>query len=54
LRLPHAEVRSRRFVLVPLLELEPELALPDGAALKDALAALGPGQDVRLAGPPLI
>jgi 2-amino-4-hydroxy-6-hydroxymethyldihydropteridine diphosphokinase len=54
LRLPHAEVRSRRFVLVPLLELEPGLALPDGAALKDALAALGPGQDVRLAGPPLV
>jgi 2-amino-4-hydroxy-6-hydroxymethyldihydropteridine diphosphokinase len=54
LRLPHAEVRSRRFVLVPLLELEPELTLPDGAALKDALAELGPGQDVRLAGPPLI
>jgi 2-amino-4-hydroxy-6-hydroxymethyldihydropteridine diphosphokinase len=54
LRLPHAEVRSRRFVLVPLLELEPELALPDGARLKDALAALGPGQQVRFAGPPLI
>jgi 2-amino-4-hydroxy-6-hydroxymethyldihydropteridine diphosphokinase len=54
LRLPHAEVRSRRFVLVPLLELEPELRLPDGAKLKDALAALGPGQQVRLAGPPLI
>jgi 2-amino-4-hydroxy-6-hydroxymethyldihydropteridine diphosphokinase len=54
LRLPHAEVRSRRFVLVPLLELEPELTLPDGAALRDALAELGPGQDVRLAGPPLI
>ncbi|MEA2161150.1 MAG: 2-amino-4-hydroxy-6-hydroxymethyldihydropteridine diphosphokinase [Solirubrobacteraceae bacterium] len=54
LRLPHAEVRSRRFVLVPLLELEPELTLPDGAALKDALAELGPGQDVRPAGPPLI
>jgi 2-amino-4-hydroxy-6-hydroxymethyldihydropteridine diphosphokinase len=54
LRLPHAEVCSRRFVLVPLLELEPELALPDGASLKDALAALGPGQDVRLAGPPLV
>ncbi|MGI8863330.1 MAG: 2-amino-4-hydroxy-6-hydroxymethyldihydropteridine diphosphokinase [Solirubrobacteraceae bacterium] len=54
LRLPHAEVRSRRFVLVPLLELEPELTLPDGVALKDALAALGPGQEVRLAGPPLI
>jgi len=54
LALPHPEVTSRRFVLVPLLELDPELALPDGAALRDALAALGPGQDVRRAGPPLL
>ena len=54
LTLPHAEVTSRRFVLVPLLELDPELRLPDGAALRDALAALPPGQDVRLAGPPLL
>ena len=52
--LPHPEVTSRRFVLVPLLELDPELRLPDGAALRDALAALPPGQDVRLAGPPLL
>jgi 2-amino-4-hydroxy-6-hydroxymethyldihydropteridine diphosphokinase len=52
--LPHAEVISRRFVLVPLLELDPALALPDGTRLADALAALGPGQDVELAGPPLI
>jgi 2-amino-4-hydroxy-6-hydroxymethyldihydropteridine diphosphokinase len=54
LTLPHPEVRSRRFVLVPLLELEPALALPDGSALKDALDALGPGQEVRPAGPPLV
>ena len=54
LALPHPEVTSRRFVLVPLLELDPELALPDGSALRDALAALGPGQDVRRAGPPLL
>ncbi len=53
LTLPHPEVRSRRFVLVPLLELDPELALPDGTRLTDALNALGPGQEVRLAGPPL-
>ena len=52
LRLPHAEVRSRRFVLVPLLELDPELTLPDGTRLRDSLDALGPGQEVRLAGPP--
>ena len=53
LRLPHPEVTSRRFVLVPLLELDPALATPDGRRLADALAALGPGQDVRRAGPPL-
>lgn len=40
LRLPHPEVASRRFVLVPLLELDPELELPDGSRLADALAAL--------------
>ena len=40
LTLPHAEVTSRRFVLEPLLELEPELALPDGTRLADALPPL--------------
>jgi 2-amino-4-hydroxy-6-hydroxymethyldihydropteridine diphosphokinase len=54
LRLPHAEVRSRRFVLVPLLELDPELTMPDGERLADLLDALPPGQDVRKAGPPLL
>ena len=54
LTLPHPEVTSRRFVLVPLLELDPELAIPDGSRLKDALEVLPPGQEVRLAGPPLI
>jgi 2-amino-4-hydroxy-6-hydroxymethyldihydropteridine diphosphokinase len=44
LTLPHPEVTSRRFVLAPLLELDPELALPDGTRLQDALASLGPGQ----------
>jgi 2-amino-4-hydroxy-6-hydroxymethyldihydropteridine diphosphokinase len=47
LRLPHPEVTTRRFVLVPLLELDPELALPDGRRLAEALDALGPGQSVR-------
>jgi 2-amino-4-hydroxy-6-hydroxymethyldihydropteridine diphosphokinase len=54
LTLPHAEVRSRRFVLVPLLELDPDLELADGERLADALAALGDGQLVRRAGPPLV
>ena len=54
LALPHEEVTSRRFVLVPLLELDPGLTLPGSQApLSAALDALGPGQDVRWAGPPL-
>jgi 2-amino-4-hydroxy-6-hydroxymethyldihydropteridine diphosphokinase len=52
LRLPHREVTSRRFVLAPLLELDPELALPDGTRLEDALAALDPGQRAEVVGGP--
>lgn len=44
--LPHPEIASRRFVLAPLLELDPELALPGGTRLADALDALE-GQRVR-------
>jgi 2-amino-4-hydroxy-6-hydroxymethyldihydropteridine diphosphokinase len=54
LTLPHPEVLGRRFVLVPLLELDPDLCLPGGDRLAGSLAALGGGQDVRLAGPPLL
>ena len=50
LTLPHAEVTSRRFVLAPLLELDPELALPDGTRLADALDALGEGQRAERVG----
>jgi 2-amino-4-hydroxy-6-hydroxymethyldihydropteridine diphosphokinase len=53
LRLPHPQVTTRRFVLVPLLELAPNLEVPGAGRAADALAALGPGQDVRLVGPPL-
>ena len=53
LTLPHPEVRSRRFVLLPLLELDPDLSLPGGERLADALPGLE-GQDVEPAGPPLI
>jgi 2-amino-4-hydroxy-6-hydroxymethyldihydropteridine diphosphokinase len=53
LRLPHREVTTRRFVLVPLLELDPELEVPGAGRAADALDALGPGQDVRRVGPPL-
>jgi 2-amino-4-hydroxy-6-hydroxymethyldihydropteridine diphosphokinase len=37
LTLPHPELLRRRFVLAPLLELDPDLRLPDGTALSDAL-----------------
>lgn len=54
LTLPHPEVRSRRFVLVPLLELDPDMTLPGDGPLVDALATLGSGQEVRLVGDPLV
>ena len=50
LTLPHPQVTSRRFVLVPLLELDPSLSLPDGTSLQDALALLGDGERVERAG----
>jgi 2-amino-4-hydroxy-6-hydroxymethyldihydropteridine diphosphokinase len=51
LTLPHPQVTSRRFVLIPLLELDPDLTLPDGTRLAGALASLGPGERVTPAGP---
>jgi 2-amino-4-hydroxy-6-hydroxymethyldihydropteridine diphosphokinase len=54
LELPHRDLAERRFVLAPLLELEPELTLPGGARLADRLAALPDGQSVRRVGPPLV
>jgi len=50
LALPHPEVTARRFVLEPLLELDPELALPGGPCLADALVELR-GQRVERLGP---
>jgi 2-amino-4-hydroxy-6-hydroxymethyldihydropteridine diphosphokinase len=50
LSLPHPEITSRRFVLEPLLELDPSLSLPDGTRLSDALAELSSGQRVRRSG----
>jgi 2-amino-4-hydroxy-6-hydroxymethyldihydropteridine diphosphokinase len=48
LTLPHPEVTSRRFVLEPLLELDPELQLPDGTGLAEALGRLEGQRAVRV------
>lgn len=50
LTLPHPQVTARRFVLVPLLELDAGLRLPDGSALSDALDGLGEGESVERVG----
>ena len=49
LTLPHPELRTRRFVIEPLLELDAGLELPDGTRLADLLPAVA-SQRVRRAG----
>ena len=39
LTIPHPGMRDRLFVLQPLFDLAPELVMPDGCPLADALAA---------------
>src|ERR1700730_5916588 len=51
--LPHEQLLSRRFVLIPALELDFELRAPDGRSLADALATLPTQDGVRWAGSPL-
>jgi 2-amino-4-hydroxy-6-hydroxymethyldihydropteridine diphosphokinase len=51
--LPHAQLLTRRFVLIPALELDFGLCAPDGSRLADALAALPLTEGVRWAGAPL-
>jgi 2-amino-4-hydroxy-6-hydroxymethyldihydropteridine diphosphokinase len=53
LRVPHEQLLRRRFVLIPILELDFEAATPSGQRLSDALAALALEEGVRRAGPPL-
>ena len=50
LTLPHREITTRRFVLEPLLEIEPELTLPDGVAAAEFLTAVS-DQPVELLTP---
>ena len=54
--LPHEQLLTRRFVLIPALELDFGLAVGRGNAvirLSDALARLSVEEGVRWAGPPL-
>ena len=53
LSLPHEQVTARRFVLIPLLELDLELTTPDGTRLSECLAAMPLDEGVRREGPPL-
>jgi 2-amino-4-hydroxy-6-hydroxymethyldihydropteridine diphosphokinase len=51
--LPHQQLLARRFVLIPALELDLELATPSGERLADALATLDVSEGVTWAGPAL-
>jgi 2-amino-4-hydroxy-6-hydroxymethyldihydropteridine diphosphokinase len=53
IELPHGQLRRRRFVLIPALELDFDLSTPAGVRLADALLALPLSEGVRWAGPPL-
>ncbi len=51
--LPHEQLLSRRFVLIPTLEIDFDATVPGGRRLSDALAAMALDEGVRWAGPPL-
>jgi 2-amino-4-hydroxy-6-hydroxymethyldihydropteridine diphosphokinase len=51
--IPHAELCHRAFVMIPLLELDPGIALPDGTAVSARLSGLTPIQQVRRLAPPV-
>jgi 2-amino-4-hydroxy-6-hydroxymethyldihydropteridine diphosphokinase len=50
--IPHAELCHRAFVMIPLLELDSNIMLPDGTVVSACLRALTPLQQVRRVAPP--
>jgi 2-amino-4-hydroxy-6-hydroxymethyldihydropteridine diphosphokinase len=50
--IPHTELCHRAFVMIPLLELDPGMKLPDGTAVSACLCTLTPPQQVRFFAPP--
>ena len=44
LTIPHPRLAERRFALLPLLEIDPDLTLPDGRRLADLAAAIDPAE----------
>lgn len=51
LQVPHPELCNRAFVMVPLLELTPDITLPDGTSVSHHLAILTPYQAVHRVAP---
>lgn len=50
LQVPHPRLTERAFALIPLIEVAPGTALPDGTRLTEALARLSPVEGVRAVG----
>ena len=47
-RVPHPRLAERRFAMVPVLDLDPEITMPDGTRLREVAAALeADDQDVE-------
>ena len=50
LTVPHPGLTERRFVLRPMLEVDPDVSLPDGTPLREVLDGIGDGQAVWMEG----
>ncbi|MBU4174542.1 MAG: 2-amino-4-hydroxy-6-hydroxymethyldihydropteridine diphosphokinase [Actinobacteria bacterium] len=50
LTVPHPGLTERRFVLEPMLEVDPDVSLPDGTPLREVLDGIGGGQAVWMEG----